>query len=129
MQATYKQIDCPKNITSGAIQHASKTSHSSRTSQAQGEILQESVFYAKVASTLPPANNVSLVQSQQTRPPWDDIRVSNVVHFGLPEGTSIFESRAVVDEMFEFMADRPVTIKDIFRLGNSDNLHNLVLCL
>lgn len=37
-------------------------------------------------------------------PPHDDSRSSNVILFGLPGGKSIFESKHVVDEVFEFLA-------------------------
>ena len=77
------------------------------------ESVQTTTSFAKVVSSHPPS-----VQPKSTwPPPSDDSRASNVVLFGLPEGKSIFESKAVVDEVFEFLTGRPVAIKDIFRLG------------
>ena len=77
------------------------------------ESVQTTTSFAKVVSSHPPS-----VQPKSTRPPpSDDSRASNVVLFGLPQGKSIFESKAVVDEVFEFLAGRLVAIKDIFRLG------------
>ena len=37
--------------------------------------------------------------------------------FGLPESRSIIDLKKTVDEILEFLADRPVQIKDLFRLG------------
>jgi len=35
----------------------------------------------------------------------------------VPEQKSIIETKAIVDEVFEFLAGKSVLIKDIFRLG------------
>ena len=75
------------------------------------ESVQTTTSFAKVVSSHSP-----LVQPKSTRPPpSDDSRASNVVLFCLPEGKSIFESKAVVDEVFEFLAGQSVAIKDIFQ--------------
>ena len=41
----------------------------------------------------------------------------NLILFGLPESRSIIDLKKTVDEILEFLADRPVQIKDMFRLG------------
>ena len=46
-----------------------------------------------------------------------DERHLNLILFGLPESRSIIDLRKTVDEIVEFLADRPVQIKDMFRLG------------
>ena len=80
--------------------------------------LQPSSFYATVVSAPPSANSAPLVRSQRPKQlSRDDVRESNVILFGLPEGKSIVESKAAADEVLEFLAGRPVVIKEIFRLG------------
>ena len=37
--------------------------------------------------------------------------------FGLPESRSIIDLKKTVDEIFEFLAEKPVQIKDLFSLG------------
>lgn len=76
---------------------------------------QTATSYANVVSSHTPVNIASSVQPKL--PAWDDSRAPNVILFGLPEGKSIFKSKAVVDEVFEFLAGQQVLIKDIFRLG------------
>ena len=46
-----------------------------------------------------------------------DDRVLNLILFGLPESQSIIDLKKTVDEIFEFLAEKPVQIKDLFRLG------------
>ena len=46
-----------------------------------------------------------------------DERHLNLILFGLPESRSIIDLKKTVDEILEFLADRPVQIKDMFRLG------------
>ena len=78
--------------------------------------VEKSASYAQVASSLPspPTDTMS---SSIKQPPRVDTRESNVVLFGVPEQKSIVETKAIVDEVFEFLAGKPVLIKDIFRLG------------
>ena len=45
--------------------------------------------------------------------PLDD-RTSNL---GLPEGSSLVETKKNVDEMLEFLSGKPIQIRDSFRLG------------
>ena len=51
------------------------------------------------------------------QPPRSEDRASNVIPFGVPEEKSIFKSKAVVDEVFEFLGGRQIIIKDLCRLG------------
>ena len=46
-----------------------------------------------------------------------DDRVLNLILFGLPESRSIIDLKKTVDEIFEFLAEKPVQIKDLFCLG------------
>ena len=91
----------------------------SSSSPMVGKRTQQGATYAQIAfSICPPPNSDTSASSQKPqRPLYDDIRESNVILFGLPEEKSIVETKAVVDEVFEFLAGRPVAIKDIFRLG------------
>ena len=76
--------------------------------------------YAETASVHLPVNQVPPIHLKSTgRARDNDSRASNVILFGLPEGKSIIESKSVVDEVFEYLAGRPVVINDIFRLGIS----------
>ena len=53
-----------------------------------------------------------------TKPPFSsDPRDCNLVLFGLPESRSIVDTKESVDEMLEFLAGKPVLVKDLFRLG------------
>ena len=91
----------------------------SSSSPMVGKRSQQGATYAQIASSIcPPPNGDTAASSQKPqRPLYDDIRESNVILFGLPEEKSIVETKAVVDEVFEFLAGRPVAIKDMFRLG------------
>ena len=72
--------------------------------------------YAQAASA--PSNNVQPQPFKQlSQQPYDRSHESNVILFGVPEGRSIIDSKAVVDEIFEFLTGRPIAINDIFRLG------------
>ena len=84
-----------------------------------GEVGREINSYAKAASVQLPVNNTppAPLTKSMRRSSNDDSRASNVVIFGLPEGKSIFESKSLVDEIFQFLAGRPVVINDLFRLG------------
>lgn len=39
--------------------------------------------------------------------------------FGLSEKHSLIESKCIVDEMFEFLVNKPMVIKDLVRIGRS----------
>ena len=58
----------------------------------------------KVGAALPSQNNTSS-------------RELNLILFGLQETSSIVETKKYVDEILAFIAGRPVSIKDLFRLG------------
>ena len=46
-----------------------------------------------------------------------DGRECNLILFGLPEKGTILDAKVVVDEVLEFLAKKPIVIKDMFRLG------------
>ena len=46
-----------------------------------------------------------------------DTRDSNIIPFGLPESGSIVETKNTVNEVLEFILEKPVPIRDVFRLG------------
>ena len=74
--------------------------------------------YAETASVHLPVNQVPPIHLKSTSRALDtDSRASKVVLFGLPEGKSIIESKGIVDEVFEYLAGRPVVMNDIFHLG------------
>ena len=53
-----------------------------------------------------------------TKPPFSsDPLDCNLVLFGLPESRSIVDTKESVDEMLQFLAGKPVLVKDLFRLG------------
>ena len=62
------------------------------------------VNHRKVGAGLPSQNNTSS-------------RELNLVLFGLQETSSIVETKDYVDEILDFIAGRPISIKDLFRLG------------
>ena len=45
-------------------------------------------------------------------------RELNLALFGLQETSSIVETKEYVDEILDFIAGRPISIKDLFRLGS-----------
>ena len=49
----------------------------------------------------------------------DVSRQQNLILFGLSEKHSLIESKCIVDEMFEFLVNKPVVIKDLVRIGRS----------
>ena len=40
-----------------------------------------------------------------------------MILFGLPEGKSLVDTKAAVDDMLSFLTSRPVKIKDLYRIG------------
>ena len=77
-------------------------------------------YAACTSSFIPPS------ASRGTKPTAKSFRSSasvindrnlNLILFGLPESRSILDLKKVVDEIFEFLAERPVQIWDVFRLG------------
>ena len=92
-------------------------SHASITTTPK-EVGRANTSYAETASVHLPVNQVPPIHLKSTsRALGNDSRASNVILFGLPEGRSIIESKKAVDEVFEYLAGRPVVINDIFRLG------------
>ena len=75
---------------------------------------QSTTYASKVASFTPPA---SLSYSMGAKSLQSSDRDSNLVLFGLSETHSLIESKEVVDEVLEFLAGKPVQIRDMFRLG------------
>ena len=75
--------------------------------------------YAAIASTpaAAPAIRPSLSQRVSSKPPSPDGRDCNLILFGLPESRSIVDTKDSVDEMLEFLAGKPIPVKDVFRLG------------
>ena len=51
------------------------------------------------------------------QPQQHDGRECNLILFGLPEKGTILDAKVVVDEVLEFLARKPIVIKDTFRLG------------
>ena len=49
----------------------------------------------------------------------DVSRQQNLILFGLSEKHSLIESKCIVDEMFEFLVNKLVVIKDLVRIGRS----------
>ena len=82
--------------------------------------------YAAVASSAPSSlpgstsksaslslhSGVPIRRSQQ-----HDGRECNLILFGLPEKGTILDAKEVVDEVLEFLAKKPIVIRDMFRLG------------
>ena len=69
------------------------------------------------ASFLPPSTSLMKPTGRSTgssTSKFDD-RVLNLILFGLPESRSIIDLNKTVDEIF--LAEKPVQIKDLFRLG------------
>ena len=102
------------------IEQLEKKISSSSTSQNQGS-------YAAAASptpfpTVPSGKTIKSPMSHNmvttTKPPFSsDPRDCNLVLFGLPESRSIVDTKESVDEMLQFLAGKPVLVKDLFRLG------------
>ena len=46
-----------------------------------------------------------------------ETREANLILFGLPEGKSLVDTKAAVDDMLSFLTSRPVKIKDLYRIG------------
>ena len=79
-----------------------------------------SSYAAATASGLPQSKAANLIPHSVVIPrkslPLDD-RTSNLILFGLQEGSSLVETKKNVDEMLEFLSGKPIQIRDIFRLG------------
>ena len=79
-------------------------------------------YVPRASSFLPPSTTSSgtkssVRSSQASSPPKFEDRDLNLILFGLPESRSITELKKIVDEILEFLAKRPVQIKDLFHLG------------
>ena len=49
---------------------------------------------------------------------------SNLVLFGLFESHSLIESKEIVNEVLEFIAGKPIVIRDMFCLGKTTRSHS-----
>ena len=76
--------------------------------------VQSTPTYAAAASVPPPKDAVASPPSRSIRKP--DTREVNLILFGLSEQGSILDTKDVVDELLEFLAGKPMQIKDMFRL-------------
>ena len=90
-----------------------------------GDVVNDS-YASRASSFLPPPHTAShshSVRDSSLRSSAGkflkkvDERHLNLILFGLPESRSIIDLKKTVDEILEFLADRPVQIKDMFRLG------------
>ena len=69
-------------------------------------------------TTSPNPTSVSPLRLKRSGNPINtEDRESNLILFGLPESQSILDSKKTVDELLQFLAEKPVSIKDLFRLG------------
>ena len=74
-----------------------------------------------VTSFIPPAVTTSLSPSTSaTKPPQSTVRETNLILFGLSETHSLIQSKEIIDDMLEFLAGKPVQIRDMFRLGKNN---------
>ena len=75
-------------------------------------------YAARTSSFIPSASRGTKPTAKSFRSSASviDDRNLNLILFGLPESRSILDLKKVVDEIFEFLAERPVQIKDVFRL-------------
>ena len=79
---------------------------------------QSTPIYAAAASVPPPKDAVASPPSRSIRKPIQpDTREVNLILFGLSEQGSILDTKDVVDELLEFLAGKPMQIKDMFQLG------------
>ena len=77
-------------------------------------------YAARTSSFIPPSasgGTKPTAKSFRSSASVIDDRNLNLILFGLPESRSILDLKKVVDEIFEFLAERPVQIRDVFRLG------------
>ena len=56
-----------------------------------------------------------------------DSRETNIILFGLPESKSTIESKKLVDEVLAFLFDKPIILKDLFRLGKYNQASNAIV--
>ena len=89
----------------------------------------DSDTYARHASIFIPSHSTStaLPSHRLPIPPASsriDDRASNLILFGLSESPSIFETKKLVDEVLQFLAEGPVQIRDVFRLGKYNHNSN-----
>ena len=68
--------------------------------------------HAQPGTTLP----VTLLRSSNTNTQHSE-RHTNLIFFGLEETWSLSDTKALADEILEFVAGRPVSIGDLVRLG------------
>ena len=75
-------------------------------------------YASMVTSFTPPTATTSHSPSTAaTKPLQSTERGTNLVLFGLSETHSLIESKEIVDDLLEFLAGKPVQIRDMFRLG------------
>ena len=70
--------------------------------------------YVSSCVPFPPKSPPSQIQSRSASV-QHDTRDSNIILFGLPESRSIVETKSTVDEVLEFLFEKPVPIRNVFR--------------
>ena len=79
----------------------------------------ESTFYAHKMATFTPTTDAlsSSHPFKVAKPDQSFDHDSNLVLFGLSEFHSLIESEEIVDKVLEFLAGKPIVIRDMFHLG------------
>ena len=95
------------------------TSNQSSEGHSPEQRAESNTYAGRVASFTPfPAAPLSSSHSIKASKSSQSIECdANLVLFGLPENHSLIESKEIVDEVLEFLAGKPVIIRDMFRLG------------
>ena len=104
-------------------------SNSDDVSASPSKLSTDNTTYAGRAASFLPSSSASVDVSHLKSVPSRqsshlDSRETNIILFGLPESKSIIESKKVVDEVLTFLVDKPIILKDLFRLGKYNQASN-----
>ena len=101
-------------FSSFSVMSSTTTSRDHSSEQQDGS----NSYASMVNSFTPPAATTSCSPSTAaTKPLQSTERGTNLVLFGLSETHSLIESKEIVDDLLQFLAGKPVQIRDMFRLG------------
>ena len=112
LTTSVKDLECKLSSLFSSISSAGDKANDPSTATS-------ATYAARAAYFLPPSTSPMKPTGRSTgssTSKFDD-RVLNLILFGLPESRSIIDLKKTVDEIFEFLAEKPVQIKDLFRLG------------
>ena len=116
LTTSVKDLECKLSSLFSSISSAGDKANDPSTATS-------ATYAARAVSFLPPSTSLMKPTGRSTgssTSKFDD-RVLNLILFGLPESRSIIDLKKTVDE---FLAEKPVQIKDLFHLGKRNPSHS-----